>query len=60
MKKIIEAVTPPPPRVSDSSAESTRWTRPMIRELGRVAGTRSGAVTSTNEDSTYIPHTSVS
>ncbi len=50
MKKIIEAVTPPPPRVRDSSAESTRWTRPTVREWNCVQGTESGAENDNIED----------
>ncbi len=46
MKKIIEAVTP---LAKDSGAESTRWTRPMIRELGRVTGTEAGPHTEHSE-----------
>ncbi len=49
-KKTIEAVTPPP-RVRDSSAESTRWTRPTIHEWNCVQGTKSGDEDNNTEDS---------
>ncbi len=39
-----------PSPASDSSAEPTRWTRPMIRELGRgVQETGAGRYNSTSE-----------
>ncbi len=34
-----DALVPPPPQ----DEAPTRWTRPMIRELGRVQGTEGGS-----------------
>ncbi len=47
-----------PSPASDSSAEPTRWTRPAIRELGRIRGTEDGIHSSTGEGTYNNPDAS--
>ncbi len=44
-----DALVPPPPQ----DEAPTRWTRPMIRELGRVQGTAGGLDPGAEESSGY-------
>ncbi len=48
---LVPPPPPPPPPPQDEAWK--RWTRPMIRELGRVQGTESGPHVETFENDTY-------
>ncbi len=47
VKKTIETA----PTAKGGSAETTRWTRPAIHELGRVQRTESGTTVTEEENS---------